>query len=32
MCDAIKILLKRRDATRSGKGKQPLDIKQRKSG
>ncbi len=27
MCDVIKILLKRRDATRSGKGNQPLNIK-----
>ena len=27
MCDVIKIRLKRRNATRSGKGKKPLDIK-----
>ncbi len=27
MCDVIKIRLKRRIATRSGKGKQPLNIK-----
>ncbi len=27
MCDVIKIRLKRRDATRSGKGNQPLNIK-----
>ena len=27
MCDVIKILLKRRIATRSGKGNHPLDIK-----
>ena len=27
MCDVIKIHLKRRDATRSGKGNQPLNIK-----
>ena len=27
MCDVIKIGLKRRDATRSGKGNQPLNIK-----
>ena len=27
MCDVIKILLKRRIATRSGKGNQPLTIK-----
>ncbi len=27
MCDVIKIYLKRRDATRSGKGNQPLNIK-----
>ncbi len=28
MCDVIKIRLKRRIATRSGKGKRPLNIKQ----
>ena len=27
MCDVIEIRLKRRDATRSGKGNQPLNIK-----
>ena len=27
MCDVIKIYLKRRDATRSRKKKQPLNIK-----
>ena len=27
MCDVIKIRIKRRDATRSGKGNQPLNIK-----
>ena len=27
MCDVIKIHLKRMDATRSGKGNQPLNIK-----
>ena len=27
MCDVIKIRLKRRIATRSGKGTQPLNIK-----
>ncbi len=27
MCDVIKISLKRRIATRSGKGNQPLNIK-----
>ena len=27
MCDVIKIRLKRRDAMRSGKGKQPLNFK-----
>ncbi len=27
MCDVIKIRLKRRIATRSGKGNQPLNIK-----
>ncbi len=27
ICDVIKIRLKRRDATRSGKGNQPLNIK-----
>ncbi len=27
MCDVIKIRLKRRDATRSGKGNHPLNIK-----
>ncbi len=27
MCDIIKIRLKRRVATRSGKGNQPLNIK-----
>ncbi len=27
LCDVIKIRLKRRDTTRSGKGNQPLNIK-----
>ena len=29
ICDVIKIRLKRRIATRSGKGNQPLNIKRR---